>query len=695
MKIYLADLVHTFIGARDSRFIPLSVLNIEAYLRSEIDCAEIGIEVFKCPKKLMRAIAISPPDIIGVSNYVWNFHVSKNALKYAKSMNPNVICVMGGPNATLSQPKMYDLLKDGTIDYYVPDSVTGGEKPFCSLVQARLEIVGPHLHTHEGVHGIWYLDRKFGQAKLIEPKPSTTDLEWLPSPFTSGLVDKFFEEGLTSMVETNRGCPFHCSFCVWGNGSKVTQFSVERVISDLDYCAKHSTQKLLMINDANFGLFKRRDLDIAKHIKKLNLEMGWPNNIVVNWGQVRTEATIAVANELKGLTILRQSSQSQNEDVLQVINRNNIPDFQWDYVTSECKKDGIESFAELIVMLPKESLKSYLEGLRYFFNLGIDCVNTNQCQMLEGSELNSEENRRKFGFKTAWRLLEDAYGEYGGYTSIEGEEVVIETNTFSFEESLTVRTLNWLIQMSWTLKRHNIFIKILQEFLINPVDFFMTVIAEKEDMPPQLLKLVQSFEESARQELFPTYAALQEFYAKPEALRDLKEGGFSKLNTLFSGLALEIDSEILEHYLKVGESMVRKQGGDCEDYYEKAQDCISYLMARTLSPEDIELIVSKQDILREVKVHYDFANWERSLENQPLSRFRMEIPVVSRFQTKPEQILAISRFVDSMSIKTQEFRLKRLCEPYYGVKKEFLNLYRIDIDSVRTAINTESSLSVS
>src|SRR5258708_22912974 len=100
-----------------------------------------------------------------------------------------------------------------------------------------------------------------------------------------------------------------------------------------------------MINDADFGLFKNRDLEIARHIRHLNRETSWPDNIVVNWGQVRSESSIAVANELKGITILRQSSQSMNEEVLKTVKRNNIPDFQWKYVAEECRRAGIEPFA--------------------------------------------------------------------------------------------------------------------------------------------------------------------------------------------------------------------------------------------------------------------------------------------------------------------------------------------------------------
>ena len=673
MIVYLADPIHTYIGTRDSRFIPLSALNVAAYVR-KIYGDKVEMRVFKFPERLMDAIESRPPDIIGVSNYIWNNRVSKAALDFAKRCNPNVVTVMGGPNATLTEPKTTTLLADGVIDYYVPDSVTGGEKPFASLVGALLDGANP-VHEHEGVHGIWRLDKTTKRAKLTQPQPSDPNLQWLPSPFQTGLADEFFADGLAAMIETNRGCPFHCSFCVWGNGSKVTQFDVDRVRKDLDYCADHAHQKLLMINDANFGLFKKRDLEIAQHIRKLNREVAWPDNIVVYWGQVRSESSIAVANELKGITILRQSSQTMNEDTLKLIQRNNIPDFQWKYVAEECCRDGIESFAELIIMLPGETLESYLSGLRYFFKLGINCVNTNQCQLLEGTEMNTEEHRQRYGVKTAWRLLEDAYGRYKDYTCIEAEEVVIETNTLSYEESMMARLLNWLIQMSWTLRRHDVILKVMLNLGHSPADVLIRVIKNADRAPEGFRRLMKDFDRDARSELFPSYEALREHYSKEEELEALRNGGFSKLNTLYSGRALAVNSEIIKFYCDIAAEMIDEQGEETESFLEMLDECAKFAAERSLSVTELDSIEFGSGMEKTRTFAFDIASLDRDPENRPLTSHRVLNGVSYRFHTSEEQVRAVREYMEGLSHKGKEFQLKRLCEPFYGIKKEYLNFY--------------------
>ncbi|MBV8536580.1 MAG: hypothetical protein JO128_13365 [Alphaproteobacteria bacterium] len=428
-----------------------------------------------------------------------------------------------------------------------------------------------------------------------------------------------------------------------------------------------------MINDANFGLFKNRDLEIARHIRHLGRETSWPDNIVVNWGQVRSESSIAVANELKGITILRQSSQSMNEEVLKTIKRNNIPDFQWKYVAEECRRDGIESFAELIIMLPGETMESYLAGLRYFFSLGINCVNTNQCQLLEGAELNTEATRTKFGMKTAWRLLEDAYGRYKDYDCIEAEEVVTETNTFSFADNMLCRTLNWLIQMSWTLRRHDVILKVLLDIGVSPADFLMRVIKNASRAPAGFRRLIAEFERDAKAELFPSYEALREHYRKPEELEKLRTGGFSKLNTLYSGRGLGVNSEIIAFYCDIAADYVRERGQDVDTLIEMIDECARFSSERSLSVAEIQTIEHGQKLSKMHKFSFDIASWDRDPDRRPLFDHRAGKGLSYKFYTSDEQTTAIKDYLESLAHKGKEFQLKRLCEPYYGIKKQYLN----------------------
>ncbi|MBT5716409.1 MAG: hypothetical protein HOI70_05820 [Opitutae bacterium] len=693
MLIYLVDPIHTFPGAYYHKwFIPLSALNISAYIQDRFG-SEIEVRVFKFPEKIIDAIKNKPPDMIGVSNYIWNYNLGRAILSVGKKVNPSVVTVMGGPNATLTEPKMTDLLADGLIDYYVHDNDAGGEISFSSLVAAKLNGTWP-LHKHEEASALWYLDKHTGHARHIPTRPDyEKTMDWLPSPFLKGLADEFFEDGLGAMIETNRGCPFYCTFCVWGaqdNNSRIAQFNVETVKANLNYIAERVNHDLLMINDANFGLFYDRDLEIARHIKKLNQLSKWPVSIVVNWGQVRSDKSIAVADELKGITMLRQSSQSQDNSVLDAIKRDNVPDSQWRHVAEECQQDGIESFAEVIIMLPGETLESYLDGLRFFFSLGIDCITTNQCQLLEGSEMNTEKDREKYGLKTAWRLLEDAYGRYDDYVCLEAEEIVVETSTFPFEDNIRCRKLNWLIQMSWTLRRHNLILRLLQEQDISPVDFLLYVISQVDRAPNEVCELFKDFDTDARNELFPTYENLVEHYSCDERFEGLRMGEFKKLMTYYSGKALVINRQITEFYRQMASEVFSKQGRDSKHFEEMLEECALFTDKRSLSVRTITENLDRNTArTKSLSLMYDIPAWENDPNRSPLSNFRVEGTLRYIFYISQDQIEAICDFIESLPRTDVEYQLQKICEPFYGIRKEHLNY------SYRKMVPSNASMSLS
>ena len=82
------------------------------------------------------------------------------------------------------------------------------------------------------------------------------------SPYLNGMLDKFFDGKLTPFIETNRGCPFTCSFCHTGADyyHKLNKFSQERVKAEIEYVGKKANElgiTNLHMADVNFGMYPR------------------------------------------------------------------------------------------------------------------------------------------------------------------------------------------------------------------------------------------------------------------------------------------------------------------------------------------------------------------------------------------------------------------------------------------------------
>jgi radical SAM superfamily enzyme YgiQ (UPF0313 family) len=659
-----------YIGSGDThRFIPLNVLYIAAYAKAAFG-SSVDIHIFKHPEKLIEAITAQAPDVIGVSNYIWNYQLSKALLKLARQRNPSVLTVMGGPNVDINPESMTRVMLDAGADFYVPKD---GEVPFKGLLEALIDGVSP-IHQHPSVHGVWYWDSASQRAVEKPAIPTLASLDDIPSPFLNGSADPFFKDGFAATLDTNRGCPFRCTFCVWGNAEKPKHFSLERVLAELDYIAESGAPELLMLNDANFGLFKEKDLSIARHLRKLNAEKNWPKTVVTNWGLVRSEDALEIAEALKGISILRQSSQSMSDEVLKIIKRKNIPDSQWRFVIASCKEQGIDSFAELIIMLPGETLSSYLDGVRYFFKLKVDCITTNQCQLLMGAAMNTAESREEYGLETKWRLLENAYGLYGGHVCIEAEEVVVQTKTLSFEDNILCRTMNWLVQMSWTLKRHRLFLEVLLEFGINPVDFFLAAIRMQHTAPEKIREIFKRFDADARNEFFANRDDLVAYYGRPKMLEDLRTGAFSKLNTRYAGLSLLIDDLVVDYFLEVARTLVSKLPAVPSDWQARIEMGGALSRMRRLGNDDLLLLEAGHSINKTVTFDYDLLAWEKTGGTTPLSDFAKPQGLTYRLCTTEEQGEAIRCHMQTFSGLDREYQLRKLHEPFYGIRKEHLLL---------------------
>ena len=135
LKIYLADLTYdTIIISTES--MPLNIGFIASYSLKKFK-NDISITLFKYINKLEKAIRESPPDILGLSNYIWSHNITSEIFKIFREINPQGITVWGGPNFPLDFPSQKKFMKEHPeVDIYIP---TEGEVGFANVVERALQ----------------------------------------------------------------------------------------------------------------------------------------------------------------------------------------------------------------------------------------------------------------------------------------------------------------------------------------------------------------------------------------------------------------------------------------------------------------------------------------------------------------------------------------------------------------------------
>ena len=214
MKTYLADLVHGVSLAKQEYVVPLNIANIGAYIKKVFE-DNIDLSLYKYPAELISDIDSKRPTVLGFSLYAWNADLNRKIGQYIKKYYPDVLIVMGGPSMRQSLKDIEDFLRRNKwLDAFV---MYEGERPFADILNYVFE-KGPKLNNpnNDNFKNVAYLA---GDNFYCNLSSDFGDLSELPSPYLTGLLDEFLEDGLIPLFETNRGCPFSCTFCTWGLAS--------------------------------------------------------------------------------------------------------------------------------------------------------------------------------------------------------------------------------------------------------------------------------------------------------------------------------------------------------------------------------------------------------------------------------------------------------------------------------------------
>jgi radical SAM superfamily enzyme YgiQ (UPF0313 family) len=552
--VYLADLAHDYLPAR--QFVPLGIGCLASYSNS-IFGEKVEFHLFKSTDELLDRCDNYEPDLVGLANYTWNERLNAFVGKNLKEKFPDIPIVMGGPNIAIEEKGIGEFLeKYSFVDVYCMYS---GEVSLSKIIQRCLD--NPKKENQidvlrsDPVPGVYSM---YGGVLCGSPENITDkDLDFIPSPYLTGILDPFLKKGFTPLIETNRGCPFSCTFCVWGVAAlnKIQKFSLDRVYADLEYVTQMGVDyPQLVFADANFGILKR-DVDIAKYIRRVYENTETFASIEVYWSKSAQEHIVEIGHVLGHLTNTYIAFQSLDDDVLESIKRSNISTTRLVSLIARLKEHTHTTRTDILVGLPGESFDSHLRSLEKALSYGINDILGGEVQLLPGSEMNTKETREKFGLKTKYRFFEGCSGIYRGETVFELQEVIRATNDMTEAEMIRLRGLRTLFFGGLTLGDHRPLVAYLIKKGVQLTDLLRKVILSGSDHPV----LCETFEWLGNQisaEWFETIEEADLYLKDPENNANFfSDNMFVKLNYAFTAYLLLHPKQFEAYYQKIEEEV--------------------------------------------------------------------------------------------------------------------------------------------
>lgn len=324
-------------------------------------------KLLKNSLQFVREFNLTTLDVLGISVYNWNFTEQMDIARLVREQNPDCLIVAGGPEINHRDASFFE--KHPYVDLIVKKD---GEIPFRKILAERLRggldyasIAGLIVRGPAG-------PRDTGPTELL----ANFDLSpWLSQK--QRLIDWAARRSRTSSplsatLESNRGCPYSCTFCNWGSNtmSRIRSFKIENIHQELVFFNQLGITELWLA-DANFGIFER-DLEICKSLSVLNSNDRKCSVVIfAAKNHVENVLKIAVSMHQDGLANgFYLGIQTTHPASLAAIGRSNMSFDKYEKLSLELGKHKIPLIPQIILGCPGETPESWRKTMLDTLSLG-------------------------------------------------------------------------------------------------------------------------------------------------------------------------------------------------------------------------------------------------------------------------------------------------------------------------------------
>ncbi|MDR2183017.1 MAG: B12-binding domain-containing radical SAM protein [Clostridiales bacterium] len=337
---------------------------VAQFARRKHDVRVVEANINQSDDEIADAAAARSPDVIGISAYIWNAAKLPNIMKILRRRLPGAVIVLGGPEASHNADFW---LKKGA-DFVLSGE---GERKFAALLD---ELAG---------------------CKPLNDAPAADFVD----PFTEDCIAAL--KGKIAYIESSRGCPFSCAFCLSG-GDAVRFFPLDAVKKQLDKLAAADV-RIIKFVDRTFNANAARAYELIEYIISLDTPNSFHFEAAADLFDAPTLELLATAPP--GKIQLEAGLQSFFAPALAAVARQSDLAKAVENLRKLILTGNIHIHVDLIAGLPHETLADFMDSFDAAYSLGAHTLQLGFLKMLHGSAMRENEKSIIFAQQPPYEII--------------------------------------------------------------------------------------------------------------------------------------------------------------------------------------------------------------------------------------------------------------------------------------------------
>jgi radical SAM superfamily enzyme YgiQ (UPF0313 family) len=346
-----------------------------------------GVKKDMSKKKLEERLNVRDYQVAGFQAYTRSVREVQQGLEKVKSINPDVITVIGGPHPS-GDP-------DGSMNYLKTDYAFRGEAEI-GLVQLLKKLDGSEDRKFEDINNLIWRDNGTVVRNPLQP---IEDLDVVgmpaweminPNDYPYAPIGAFSKKFPLTSISSTRGCPYRCTFCANNTimGRKVRARSADIVLKEMELLHDKYGIREFQIIDDNFTSKKELTLGVCQGIldRGWDISLSFPNGIRLS----TLDEDILHLLERAGCYSLGLGIESGSPSTLKNMKKAQSVDEIKKQVNLIHRVTKIRTTGFFIIGYPTETKEDVMQTIELSKELPIDRAQFTICLPVPGSEMTEQ-----------------------------------------------------------------------------------------------------------------------------------------------------------------------------------------------------------------------------------------------------------------------------------------------------------------